>query len=91
MGRPGQALARSSPASSLFLLLAFAGIPLTVRLHREVRGVRGRGRARRRARLVVVGVLASAIAVFFYVRVIVLMYFSEPVGDATGVVAPSAR
>ena len=29
----------------------------------------------------VIGVLASAIAAFFYVRVIVLMYFSEPAGD----------
>jgi len=35
--------------------------------------------------LVVVGVLASAIAAFFYVRVIVLMYFSEPTGDTTTV------
>ena len=32
--------------------------------------------------LAVVGVVASAIAAFFYVRVIVLMYFSEPTGDA---------
>ena len=31
--------------------------------------------------LAVVGVLASAVAAFFYVRVIVLMYFSEPTGE----------
>jgi len=40
--------------------------------------------------LVVVAVLCSAIAAFFYVRVIVLMYFSEPSGDATTVAVPSA-
>jgi NADH-quinone oxidoreductase subunit N len=39
--------------------------------------------------LVVVGVIASTIAAFVYVRLIVLMYFSEPVGDTTHVVTPS--
>jgi len=39
--------------------------------------------------LAVVGVLCSAIAAFVYVRVIVLMYFSEPAGDSVRVVAPS--
>jgi NADH-quinone oxidoreductase subunit N len=38
--------------------------------------------------LVIVGVLASSVAAFFYVRVIVLMYFSEPSGDATIVATP---
>jgi NADH-quinone oxidoreductase subunit N len=38
--------------------------------------------------LAVVGVLASAVAAFFYVRVIVLMYFSEPTGGATAVATP---
>jgi NADH-quinone oxidoreductase subunit N len=33
--------------------------------------------------LVVVGVLCSVIAAFFYIRVIVLMYFSEPTGEVT--------
>jgi NADH-quinone oxidoreductase subunit N len=42
------------------------------------------------AALVLVGVLASAIAVFFYVRVIVLMYFSEATGDAVTVSRPGA-
>ncbi len=37
-----------------------------------------------------VGVVSSAIAAFFYVRVIVLMYFSEPSGAATTVAVPSA-
>ena len=39
--------------------------------------------------LAVVGVLASAIAAFVYVRVVVLMYFSEPAGDSVRVVSPS--
>ena len=39
--------------------------------------------------VVVVGVLASAIAAFFYIRIIVMMYFSDPVEDGTSVVIPS--
>jgi NADH-quinone oxidoreductase subunit N len=39
--------------------------------------------------LAVIGVLASAIAAFVYVRVVVLMYFSEPAGDTVQVVSPS--
>ena len=41
--------------------------------------------------LVIVGVIASAAAAFFYVRVIVLMYFSEPLREDAGpvVVVPS--
>ena len=37
----------------------------------------------------IVGVLASAIAAFFYVRVIVLMFFSEPAADGPTVAVPS--
>jgi len=33
-------------------------------------------------------VLASAIAAFFYVRVIVLMFFSEPAADGPDVLRP---
>jgi NADH-quinone oxidoreductase subunit N len=39
--------------------------------------------------LVIVGVVSSAIAAFFYVRVIVLMFFSDPVPDGPEVAAPS--
>ena len=38
----------------------------------------------------ITGVLASAIAAFFYIRVIVLMFFKDPVEDGTSVVIPSA-
>ena len=37
-----------------------------------------------------VGVIASAIAAFFYIRVIVLMFFSEPKPDGPTVAVPSA-
>src|SRR3712207_7580385 len=39
--------------------------------------------------LVVVAVLLSVVAAFFYLRVIVLMYFSDPVGDGPTVAVPS--
>jgi NADH-quinone oxidoreductase subunit N len=38
--------------------------------------------------LVVIGVIASGIAAYFYVRVIVSMFFTEPTGDTPQVVAP---
>ena len=63
---------------SLFLL-SFAGIPLTA-------GFTGKFAVFTAAVegdlwwLALVGVLASAAAVFFYVRLIVLMYFTDPVG-----------
>ena len=37
----------------------------------------------------IVGVLASAVAAFFYIRVIVLMFFSEPAADGPTVAVPS--
>ena len=73
---------------SLFLL-AFAGIPLTSGFVSKfaVFKAAGEGGA---IPLVIVGVVASAIAAYFYVRVIVLMFFTEPPDDAPDVVAPSA-
>ncbi|NUP53064.1 MAG: NADH-quinone oxidoreductase subunit NuoN [Catenulispora sp.] len=69
-------------------LLAFAGIPLTS-------GFTGKFALFTAAidggawPLVIVGVIASAAAAFFYVRVIVLMYFSEPLAEGPVVVVPS--
>ena len=40
--------------------------------------------------VVIVGVFASAIAAFFYVRVIVLMFFTDRAEDAPSVVVPSS-
>jgi NADH-quinone oxidoreductase subunit N len=68
-------------------LLALAGIPLTS-------GFTGKFAVFRAAvesgawPLVVVAVLASAIAAFFYLRVIVLMYFSAPAEDGPTVGVP---
>jgi NADH-quinone oxidoreductase subunit N len=72
---------------SLFLL-AFAGIPLTSGFVSKfaVFKAAGEGGA---IPLVIVGVIASAIAAYFYVRVIVLMFFTEPPEDAPTVVVPS--
>ncbi len=39
--------------------------------------------------LVVIALLMSVVAAFFYIRVIVLMYFSEPVGEGPTVTMPS--
>jgi NADH-quinone oxidoreductase subunit N len=39
--------------------------------------------------LVIVGVVSSAIAAFFYIRVIVLMFFSEPKPDGPTVAVAS--
>ncbi len=74
---------------SLFLL-AFAGIPLTSGFVSKfaVFKAAGQGGA---IPLVVVGVIASAIAAYFYVRVIVLMFFTDPPEDAPPeVVTPSS-
>jgi NADH-quinone oxidoreductase subunit N len=81
---------RSPLVAGLFalFLLAFAGIPLTS-------GFTGKFAVFQAAiaggdmPLVIVGVLSSAIAAFFYVRVIVLMFFSDPVPDGPEVLAPS--
>jgi NADH-quinone oxidoreductase subunit N len=73
---------------SLFLL-AFAGIPLTSGFVSKfaVFKAAGQGGA---IPLVIVGVVASAIAAYFYVRVIVLMFFTESPADAPEVVVPSS-
>ncbi|GII53602.1 NADH-quinone oxidoreductase subunit N [Planotetraspora thailandica] len=71
-----------------FFLLAFAGIPLTS-------GFFGKYAVFQAAvsggalPLVIVGVVTSAVAAFFYVRVIVLMFFSDPAADGPSVVLPS--
>ncbi|MFI5524725.1 NADH-quinone oxidoreductase subunit NuoN [Streptomyces platensis] len=84
-------LGRRSPlVAAVFavFLLAFAGIPLTS-------GFAGKFAVFKAAAqsgagwLVVVGVLSSAIAAFFYIRVIVLMFFQEPKADGPTVAVPS--
>jgi NADH-quinone oxidoreductase subunit N len=82
---------RSPLVASLFafFLLAFAGIPLTSGFTGKF-AVFQAAEASGATPLVIIGVLASAIAAFFYVRIIVLMFFSDPVPDGPAVVVPSA-
>ncbi|MBL1065502.1 NADH-quinone oxidoreductase subunit NuoN [Streptomyces sp. 7-21] len=85
-------LGRRSPLlASVFalFLLAFAGIPLTSGFAGKFAVFRAAADAGAMG-LVIVGVAASAIAAFFYIRVIVLMFFSEPKPDGPSVVIPSA-
>jgi NADH-quinone oxidoreductase subunit N len=72
---------------SMFLL-AFAGIPLTSGFVSKfaVFQAAAKGGA---VPLVIIGVIASGVAAYFYVRVIVLMFFTEPPGDQVHVVMPS--
>jgi NADH-quinone oxidoreductase subunit N len=71
-----------------FFLLAFAGIPLTSGFFAKY-AVFQAAVSGGALPLVIVGVVASAIAAFFYVRVIVLMFFSDPAADGPSVVVPS--
>lgn len=72
-----------------FLLLAMAGIPLTS-------GFIGKWAIFAAAfgagawPLVVIALLLSAVALFLYVKVIVVMYFGDPEGEAAAVTRPSA-
>ncbi len=84
-------LGRRSPVvAGLFalLLLAFAGIPLTSGFTAKF-AVFSASASAGATPLIVVGVLSSAMAAFFYIRVIVLMFFSAPVTDGPRVVVPS--
>ncbi|MGW0037362.1 NADH-quinone oxidoreductase subunit NuoN [Gordonia sp. NPDC003376] len=69
-------------------LLAFAGIPLTsgfIAKFDVFAAVAGDGGAA----LVVIGVIGSAIAAYFYIRIIVTMFFDDVPLDAPHVVRPS--
>jgi NADH-quinone oxidoreductase subunit N len=85
-------LGRKSPLVAgvfAFLLFALAGIPLTSGFMAKfavfTAAVEGGATP-----LVVVGVVASAVTAFFYARVVVLMFFSEPAADGPTVSVPSA-
>ena len=81
---------RSPLVASVFalFLLALAGIPLTSGFVGKF-AVFAAAYEADLAPLVVVAVLASAIAGFFYVRVIVLMFFTDSTNDEVSVVVPS--
>lgn len=84
-------LGKRSPfaaTSFALFLLAFAGLPLTSGFIGKFSifsaayesGAKG---------VVIAGVLSSAIAAFFYIRVIVLMFFTDATEDGTSVEIPS--
>ena len=85
-------LGRRSPwlaSAFALLLLSFAGLPLTsgfVSKFAVFAAASGAGYTP----LVIIGVVCSAIAAFFYIRVIVLMFFTDPPSDAPIVTAPFA-
>lgn len=83
-------LGRKSPlfaATFTFFMLAFAGIPLTSGFTSKfaVFSAAVDGGA---IPLVIVGVVASALIAFPYLRVVVLMYLSEPVEGGPAVTVP---
>ncbi|MFN2494915.1 MAG: NADH-quinone oxidoreductase subunit NuoN [Pseudonocardiaceae bacterium] len=85
-------LAKRSPLTAAifaFLLFALAGIPLTSGFTAKF-AVFSAAIAHGMAPLVVVALVVSAVAAFFYVRVVVLMYFSEPAADGPTVSVPGA-
>ncbi|MGZ4511844.1 MAG: NADH-quinone oxidoreductase subunit NuoN [Mycobacterium sp.] len=71
---------------SMFLL-AFAGIPLTSGFVSTLAVFKAAAQGGA-APLVIIGVVASGIAAYFYVRVIVSMFFTEATDDTPHVVAP---
>ena len=87
-----QGLGKKSPVVAGLMavfLFALAGIPLTsgfvakFAVFQAAIGGHAIG-------LVVVGVVTSAVAAFFYARVVVLMFFQEPAPDSATVALPSA-
>ncbi|GGK35398.1 NADH-quinone oxidoreductase subunit N [Nocardia camponoti] len=85
-------LGRRSPwLASVFalLLLSFAGLPLTSGFISKF-GVFAAAAGAGYIPIVIVGVVCSAVAAFFYLRVIVLMFFTDPPADAPVVTAPFA-
>ncbi|MGH3929152.1 MAG: NADH-quinone oxidoreductase subunit NuoN [Pseudonocardiaceae bacterium] len=85
-------LAKRSPLTAAvfaFLLFALAGIPLTSGFTGKF-AVFSAAIADGMAPLVVVALVMSAVAAFFYLRVVVLMYFSEPAPDGPTVSVPGA-
>jgi NADH-quinone oxidoreductase subunit N len=81
---------RSPLIASVFalFLLAFAGIPLTSGFIGKF-SIFSAAYESGSTAILISGVLSSAIAAFFYIRVIVLMFFKDPVEDGTSVVIPS--
>ena len=72
---------------SLFLL-SFAGIPLTSGFVGKF-AIFSAAYESGNIYLVVAGVLSSAVAVFFYLRIILMLFFADATNDSVSVVIPS--
>jgi NADH-quinone oxidoreductase subunit N len=86
-------LGKRSPliaGSFAFLLLTFAGIPLTSGFVGKF-AIFSAAYQSGSIGLVVVGVLSSAIAAFFYIRVIIMMFFSDPQNDSVSIIIPTVK
>ncbi|HEU5357015.1 MAG TPA: NADH-quinone oxidoreductase subunit NuoN [Actinocrinis sp.] len=84
-------LGKSAPIPAALLsifLLAFAGIPFTSVFVGKF-AVFQAALAAGAPQLVIVAVLASALAAFFYLRVVVVMFFSDPLPDGPTIANPS--
>jgi NADH-quinone oxidoreductase subunit N len=82
-------LARKSPAAAMLmslLLLSMAGIPLTSGF--AAKFIVFRSAYHTAPELVVIGLIASAVAAFFYLRIIVLMFFAEPPENGPTIAIP---
>ena len=85
-------LGRKSPLLAgvfAYLLFALAGIPLTSGFMAKFAVFKAATQGGATV-LVVVGVVMSAVTAFFYARVIVLMFFTDPVPEGPTVAVPSA-
>jgi NADH-quinone oxidoreductase subunit N len=83
-------LGQRSPIVGVMLsmfLLAFAGIPLTSGFVSKLSVFKAAAQGGA-VPLVIVGVVSSGIAAYFYVRVIVSMFFTEPTDDTPRVAEP---
>ena len=72
----------------VLFLLSFAGIPLTSGFIGKFSLFSAAYQTGNIA-VVVVGVLASAVAAFFYLRIVVMLFFTEPTIDSVTVIIPS--
>jgi NADH-quinone oxidoreductase subunit N len=85
-------LARRSPLVAglfTFFMLSLAGVPLTSGFIAKFVVFKA-GIDDGLGPLVVIALVASAVAAFYYLRVVVLMYFSDPAEDGPTVAVPSA-
>jgi len=84
-------LGKKSPliaATFSLFLLSFAGIPLTSGFVGKF-SIFSAAYESGNIYLVVAGVLSSAIAVFFYLRIILMLFFADATNDSVSVVIPS--